>query len=301
MQKIVLCSRKAGVKWLPFVLVFSCALGTTSGQTFEQSENRIARMPVDQQAYERFRSWVSGQPLTVRGSGGFSEQQANPALVKMYRSYLKEHGLSDPDIDAQIELLHHRVQELDAEHWNKYFAAEHPAFNTNPNAFLVEMVKGRRPGAALDVAMGQGRNSLWLAQQGWDVTGFDIADKAVASANEQAAKVGLKIHTIVATIEAFDYGENRWDLVLLSYAGAGPSVERLERALKPGGVLIVEAFHEDALKSLHIGGSLFKTGELPHMFPALRTVRYEEPIAMPDFAPKPARVVRFCALKPESN
>ena len=45
----------------------------------------------------------------------------------------------------------------------------------------------------------------------------------------------------------------------------------------------------------------FKTGELPYMFPGLRTVHYEEPIAMPDFAPKPARVVRFCALKPESN
>jgi len=255
-------------------------------------------LPVDQQAYERFRAWVSGQPLTVRGAGGFSEQQGNPALLKMYRAYLKAHGFNDADIDSQIELLHRRTQELDAEHWNAYFAAEHPAFNTNPNAFLVEMVKGRRPGRALDVAMGQGRNSLWLAQAGWDVTGFDIADQAIASANEQAAKLGVKIHTQVTTIEAFDYGENRWDLILLSYAGAGPAADRVERALKPGGILIVEAFHEDALKSLHIGGSLFRTGELPARFPGLRTVRYEEPIAMPDFAQKPVRVVRFCAQKP---
>jgi len=258
-------------------------------------------VPVDQQAYERFRNWVSGQPLSVRGSGGFSEQQSNPTLLKMYRANLKNQGLNDADIDAQIELLHQRTQQLDAQHWNQYFAAEHPVFNVNPNGFLVEMVKGRRPGKALDVAMGQGRNSIWLAGQGWEVTGFDIADQAIAAARQQAAKLGVKIHTEVNTIDAFDYGDNQWDLILLSYAGAGPSAERLERALKPGGILIVEAFHEDALKSMRIGGSLFKTGELPARFPGLRTVHYEEPIALPDFAQKPARVVRFCAQKPESN
>jgi 2-polyprenyl-3-methyl-5-hydroxy-6-metoxy-1,4-benzoquinol methylase len=145
-----------------------------------------------------------------------------------------------------MELLHRRAQQLDAEHWNRYFAAEKPGFNTHPNAFLIDMVKGRRPGKALDVAMGQGRNSLWLAQQGRDVTGFDIADQAMATANEQAAKLGVKIHTEVNTIGAFDYGENRWDLMLLSYAGAGPAPDRIERALKPGGFLVVEGFHEDA-------------------------------------------------------
>ncbi len=92
-----------------------------------------------------------------------------------------------------------------------------------------------------------------------------------------------------------------WDLILLSYATSGPGASRIERALKPGGILVVEAFHEDALKSTHIGGSLFKTGEPPMRFPGLRTIRYEEPIAMPHFAPKPVRVARFCALKPEAN
>jgi len=275
------------------ILLAVVALSAASAQT--------ASLPAAQQAYERFRTWVSGQPLSVRGSGGFSEQQGSPALLKMYRAYLKDHGFSAADIDAQIELLHQRTQQLDAEHWNQYFAAEHPVFNTNPNGFLVEVIKARHPGKALDVAMGQGRNSIWLAQQGWDVTGFDIADQAMASANQEAAKLGVKIHTEVNTIDGFDYGENRWDLILLSYAGAGPSADRVERALKPGGILMIEAFHEDALKSMRIGGSLFKTGELPARYPNLRTVRYEEPMAMPDFAQKPARVVRFCAQKPESD
>lgn len=281
--------------------VLVCALSFATAQSRDEVETRLASMPAGQQAYERFRAWVSGEPRSVRGSGGFSEQQNNPALLRLFRSYLQQRGFSDPEIDAQIELLHQRTRELDTEHWNQYLTAQHPAFNTAPNAFLVEMVKGRPPGRALDIAMGQGRNSLWLAQQGWDVTGFDIADQAIAAANETAAHLSVKIHTEVTSIDAFDYGENRWDLIVLSYAGAGPSAERIERALKPGGILVAEAFHEDALKLLRVGGSLFKTGELPHLFPELRTVRYEEPIAKPDFAPKPVRVVRFCALKPETN
>jgi len=190
---------------------------------------------------------------------------------------------------------------LASRYWNQYFADERPGFNTNPNNFLVEMVKGRLPGKALDVAMGQGRNGIWLAQQGWDVTGFDIAVQATTCANQQAANLGVTIRTEVNTIGAFDYGVRCWDLILVFYAGVGPSAEHIERALKPGGLLLVEAFHEDALRSIRICGVLFKTGELPARYPGLRTVRYEEPIAMPDFAQKPTRVVRFCAQKPESN
>lgn len=282
--------------------IFVCALSLASAQNArdnaQEMEKGIAGLPAGQQAYERFRGWVSGQPLSMRGAGGFSEQQSDSRLLNMYRSYLHDKGFSDAEIASQIGLLHARARELDAQHWNDYFAAEHPAFNTSPNAFLVEMVKGRIPGKALDIAMGQGRNSLWLAQQGWDVTGFDIAGQAVASANAQAEKLGVRIHTEIADMDAFDYGENRWDLIVVSYAGSGGSPERIERALRPGGLLVLEAFHEDALKSMRIGGSLFKTGELPRMFPDLRTVLYQEPVARPDFAPKPARVVRFCAVKP---
>jgi len=100
-------------------------------------------------------------------------------------------------------------------------------------------------------------------------------------------------------VEEFDFGENRWDLILLSYAGGGQLVQQIQRALAPGGILVLEAFHDDALKTYHIGGSLFRTGEVPHLFQGLRTIRYEEPIAPPDFAPGPVRVVRFCAQKPE--
>ena len=54
---------------------------------------------------------------------------------------------------------------------NRALTSNSPRINWKPNAFLVEMVKNRKPGRALDVGMGQGRNALWLAGQGWDTTG----------------------------------------------------------------------------------------------------------------------------------
>jgi SAM-dependent methyltransferase len=146
--------------------------------------------------------------------------------------------------------------------------------------------------------MGQGRNAIWLAQQGWDTTGFDPADEAVAAARTTADRLGLTVHTEITTMEAFEFGENRWDLIVLSYAGCSQLARQVETSLKPGGIVVVEAFHADALKTLKIGGSLCGPGELPHAFQGLRALRYEEPVAQPDFAPRPVRVVRYAAEKP---
>ena len=258
-------------------------------------EDRIAQLPPEERAVQRYRWWLSGQELEVRNL-------ADAERYGRYRVWLREGGFSEPDIEGQIAAVAKAAAQPEVERWNRMFTDAHPTFNTNPNSYLVEVLtaetaKGRKPGRALDVAMGQGRNSIWLAQQGWDVTGFDPADKAVEVANQTAAGLGLKIHTEIATMEEFDFGENRWDLILLSYAGCTEIAQQVEKALKPGGILIVEAFHTDALKSFHIGGSLCGPGQLPHAFQNLRVLRYEEPIARPDFAPGPARVVRFSAVK----
>jgi SAM-dependent methyltransferase len=148
--------------------------------------------------------------------------------------------------------------------------------------------------------MGQGRNSIWLAQQGWDVTGFDPAEKAVALAQENARKLGVRLKTEIKGMETFDFGDRRWDLILLSYVGGRQMTEVVQRALKPGGVLVIEAFHRDATKDGPIGGAVvFDTGELPALFPQLRVVRYEEPIANADFGQGKARLVRYCGERPE--
>ena len=76
--------------------------------------------------------------------------------------------------------------------WNRVYSSSQPIFNNSPNALLVDAVRGRRPGTALDLGMGQGRNALFLAQQGWTVTGVDISDVALSQARLQAEKLDRK-------------------------------------------------------------------------------------------------------------
>ncbi len=246
--------------------------------------------PEGTQTYEQFRRWISMQPVDV---------QRGPDVHAKYREHLRTTGLNDAAIDAQLDLIRKHGQRLEVERWNRILTAEKPTFNTAPNAFLVEMAKGRKPGKALDVGMGQGRNAIWLAQQGWETTGFDPAERAVAAADAMAQKLGITLYTQVAGAEQFDFGRNRWDLILLSYVGGREFKDRIMQALRPGGIVVVEAFHRDATKGRSIGGGVvFDTAELPLLFKDLRVVRYQEPLSIADFGQTRVRVVQFCAEKP---
>lgn len=77
------------------------------------------------------------------------------------------------------------------------------------------------------------------------------------------------------------------------------NVAKVTRALRPGGMVVVEAFHRDATKNHSIGGAVvFDTNELPKIFPDLRVVRYEDTNAKGDFGMEDTRVVRLAAVKP---
>jgi len=129
--------------------------------------------------------------------------------------------------------------------------------------------------------------------------GFDPADRAVAAAQEQANKLGVKITTHVARAEDFDWGDAPWDLIVLSYVGGRENVGQVLRALRPGGMVILEAFHRDATKTRPIGGGVvFDTNELLQLFAGLRIVRYEDTTAVGDFGLTETRVVRLAAVKP---
>ena len=243
----------------------------------------------EQQVYDRYLAWLFGVPV----------EQRDADLLKRYRAALAQEGVAAAEIDRQITVIDRNGRQLEADRWNTFFTTDKPRFNVMPNTFMTQIAEVRTPGTALDMGMGQGRNSIWLARQGWKVTGFDPAVQAMAVAQQNAASLGLTLTTVEARDDTFDWGDNKWDLILLSYAGCDPAnVPRIEKALKPGGVLIMEAFHIDATKTIKIGGSICSTGELPHMFQGLRTIHYEEPMALPDFGQVRMRIVRFAAEKP---
>jgi SAM-dependent methyltransferase len=169
-----------------------------------------------------------------------------------YRATLTGRGLTAAQAEETVALigkLYHEnpryKQELDALGYNKLYAdPAPPKFTLAPNAFLVAVTRDLKPGKALDIAIGQGRNAVYLATQGWDVTGFDIAEEGLRAAARNAAAAGARITTVQAGFEDFDYGKERWDLITLIYTDA-PQIDpkyvaRIVAALKPGGLLVYE-------------------------------------------------------------
>lgn len=267
--------------------VFAVA-AVLGGAAFPRAQSP-APIAAETQIYSDYIQWLASLPPDQRG----------PDLATKYRQALAAKGMAPAEIARRLDIVDREGQRMEVARWNRFFTADTPRFNLAPNAFLIQTAERRPPGTALDAAMGQGRNALWLARQGWQVTGFDPADQALDIAQRAATALGLKIQTVNARFETFDFGENKWDLILLSYAGCtGGVVDKVEKGLKPGGIVVLEAFHEDAARKFRIGGSICATGEAPAAFRHLRTVHFEEPIAMPDFGAVPMRLSRYVGEKP---
>ncbi|GAB3309682.1 class I SAM-dependent methyltransferase [Hymenobacter tenuis] len=176
-------------------------------------------------------------------------------------------------------------------------------FNPKPNKLLVDTLEGRMPGNALDINMGEGRNALYLAQRGWQVTGVDIAEQALAYAQQQAEELGVSLTLVNQDVQTFNWGCNLWDALLLMYADDVAHAEQAYAALKPGGIVVFENFHAEVNqvwqgKLPHKVG--FETDELKACYAhqGFRILRYEEPVAVADFTLETQRLVRMVAQKP---
>jgi SAM-dependent methyltransferase len=187
--------------------------------------------------------------------------------------------------------------------WNGVYTDEDSRIANYPNRFLAEVVRDHKPGRALDIGMGQGRNSLFLARLGWDVTGVDVSDKAIDLAKKEAARLDLKINCVVSDFSGFEIGKNRWELIVGMYMGRLilSYADRVSEGLVSGGLLAVEHYRRDASRSSLAGGRLgYPVNALLEAFAsALRIVRYEEVLDFPDWGDQGERVplVRMLASK----
>ena len=135
------------------------------------------------------------------------------------------------------------------ERWNQRFGAPEYIFGTAPNAYLASKAELLRPGQrALCVADGEGRNSVWLAQRGLEVAAFDISPVGVEKAQRLAAERGVRIDFEVADVYGWRWPAASCDVVAAIFVQfADPAMrsfmfERMARALKPGGLALIEGY-----------------------------------------------------------
>jgi len=187
----------------------------------------------DQQIWDTFVHWLEAQPPNSKPGELFAAYRAEQIRQGVPDDVAKHRMAVISDFFAArrkgTEVL-----------WDKVFAGDHPIFVETPTPLVVSAIENRKPGAALDVGMGQGRNSVYLAARGWDVTGFDPSDEGIRIAQSNAEKAGVKIHAVVSRDDEFDYGAELWDLIVMTYVKdlTADDARMFWRALKPGGIVV---------------------------------------------------------------
>jgi cyclopropane fatty-acyl-phospholipid synthase-like methyltransferase len=131
--------------------------------------------------------------------------------------------------------------------WNERYGKEAYAYGTAPNEYLKMQLPHFATGKILFPAEGEGRNAIFAARQGWEVSAFDLSGEGRRKALQLTEKEGVKISYQVGELLDIDYLPESFDTLGLIYAHFPPEVKsayhrRLVTFLKPGGVVIFEAF-----------------------------------------------------------
>jgi 2-polyprenyl-3-methyl-5-hydroxy-6-metoxy-1,4-benzoquinol methylase len=143
---------------------------------------------------------------------------------------------------------------MEREDWNRRHGEAGPLFGVDPNRFLVAEVDGLAPGRALDLACGAGRNAVWLAEQGWTVTGVDFSDVALENARGLAAERAVEIEWVHADVREWVPDPAAFDLVAILYLQIPVEERRVVHAraaaaVAPGGTLLVVGHDRENLVS----------------------------------------------------
>jgi 2-polyprenyl-3-methyl-5-hydroxy-6-metoxy-1,4-benzoquinol methylase len=132
--------------------------------------------------------------------------------------------------------------------WNNRFAAEHYVYGTEPNVFLNEMQKRLKlSGEVLTIAEGEGRNAVFLAEQGMNVTAWDYAESGLTKIKKLAEERGVTVQTELVDLNEAEWGQNQWDEVVCIF-GHFPAelrkktLQGVKGAVKPGGYFITEVY-----------------------------------------------------------
>lgn len=173
------------------------------------------------------------------------------------------------------------------EFWNQRYSGDEFFYGTAPNAFLASQLYRFKPGqTVLALADGEGRNGVWLARQGLDVTAVDFSPRAVEKAQRLAGQYGVAVHHEISDLFAWNWGENRFDVIVAIFIQfVGPEQRHalnglMLRALKPGGLLVLQGYRPKQLEYKTGGPSsvenLYTAETLREEFSAMEILHLQE-------------------------
>lgn len=202
---------------------------------------------------------------------------------------------------------------MSKEFWNEKYDVDGYRYGIHPNQFVAEQAEHAIPegGRVLCLGSGEGRNAVWLAERGFEVTAVDASDVGLDKTRRLAGERGVEVQTVQTDIRDFYPDPESVDAVVMTYFHLPPELrevthERAAEALKPGGVIILEAFRPEQLER-DSGGPprrdmLYTFGMLQEDFASLHVDRIESQTLQLDEGlghTGVAEVIRMVARKPE--
>lgn len=202
--------------------------------------------------------------------------------------------------------------------WDERYKKQDYAYGKTPNLFFKEWLQNFEPGAILMPADGEGRNGVFAAKLGWSVTSVDLSIEGKTKAMELAREQGVTLEYLVGDLEQLYFENESFDAIGLIYAHFSTEKKsayhrRLSKYLKPGGVIILEAFSKSHLKFRELNprvggpqdpGMLFSTTEIAADFDGYDITLLEElemVLEEGKYHEGKGSVIRFIGIKPGPN
>jgi tellurite methyltransferase len=174
------------------------------------------------------------------------------------------------------------MMKMDQRRWDERFGREEFALGKKANPFLKRNLSLLQKGRALDIATGEGRNAVFLAQHGFDVDAVDISKVGLRKAKELAKEMGVKINTFHADLDTYQMKQEEYDLIINFYFLKRNLIPKIKRGLKKGGRVAFETYILEHRNLANHGPKqakyFLKPNELLKLFYGFRILRYREGI-----------------------
>ena len=155
------------------------------------------------------------------------------------------------------------------ERWSQRFETKEYIFGEMPNKYLVSQRSQLKSGKVLAIADGEGRNGVWLAEQGLQVDSFEFIESAVTKAQKLASSRGVEVNAMCSDWQSFDWKPSEYDNVVgiffqfVEPEGRAEIFKKIDQVLKPGGVLILQGYSTKQM-DYNTGGP----GKIDHLYDA---------------------------------